>query len=59
MSLSCVRGEQMLSCQRHGVALTICELGNGTWIVLFPDRARFLPRETVACQALLNIASPV
>ena len=27
-SLPCVRGEQMLSWQRHGVALTICELGN-------------------------------
>ena len=39
-------GEQVFSWQRHGVALTTCELGNGTWSVLFPDRARFLPRET-------------
>ena len=39
-------GEQVFSWQRHGVALTTCELGNGTWSVQFPDRARFLPRET-------------
>ena len=39
-------GEQVFSWQRHGVALTTCELGNGTWSVPFPDRARFLPRET-------------
>ena len=25
----------MLSWQSHGVALTICELGNGTWSVPF------------------------
>ena len=29
----------MLSWQRHGVALTICELGNGTLSVPFPDRS--------------------
>ena len=29
------KGEQVLSWQRHGVALTICELGNGTWSVPF------------------------
>ena len=40
----------MLSCQSHGVALTICELGNGTWSVPFPDRAQALLRETVACR---------
>ena len=38
-------GEQVLSWQSHGVALTTCELGNGTWSVPFPDRARALPRE--------------
>ena len=26
--------------------MTACELGNGTWNVPFPDRARTLPRET-------------
>ena len=40
----------MLSCQSHGVALTICELGNGTWSVPFPDRAQALLRETVDCR---------
>ena len=43
----CIRGEQMLPCQRHSVALTICELGNGALYAPFPDRARALPRETV------------
>ena len=33
------RGEQVLSWQRHGVALTTCELGNGTLSVPFPDRS--------------------
>ena len=47
-SLPCVRGEQMLSWQRHGVALTICELGNAPLFGAFPDRARSLPREKVA-----------
>ena len=28
-------GEQVLSWQSHGVALTTCELGNGTWSVPF------------------------
>ena len=40
--------EQMLSWQRHGVALTICELGNAPLFGAFPDRARSLPREKVA-----------
>ena len=39
------KGEQVLSCQRHGVALTTCELGNGALFAPFPDRARILPRE--------------
>ena len=39
-------GEQVLSWQRHGVALPTCELGNGTLHAPFPDRARSLPRET-------------
>ena len=30
-----LRGEQVLSWQSHGVALTTCELGNGTWSVPF------------------------
>ena len=47
-----LRGEQMLSCQSHGVALTICELGNGAWSVPFPDRARALPRETLSCRPM-------
>ena len=40
------KGEQALFCQSPGGALTACELGNGTWNVPFPDRARTLPRET-------------
>ena len=40
----------MLSCQSHGVALTICELGNGTWSVPLPDRTQALLRETVDCR---------
>ena len=44
------RGEKALSWQSPGGALTAFELGNGTWSVPFPDRARALPRETVACQ---------
>ena len=35
MSPPCVRGEQVHSWQSHGVALTTCELGNGTWSVPF------------------------
>ena len=38
-------GEHVLSWQRHGVALTTCELGNGALFAPFPDRARILPRE--------------
>ena len=40
-----VRGEKALSWQSPGGALTAFELGNGTWSVPFPDRARSLPRE--------------
>ena len=40
-------GEQVLSWQSPGGALTAFELGNGTWSVPFPDRARALPREKV------------
>ena len=39
------KGEQVLSLQRHGVALTTCELGSGALFAPFPDRARVLPRE--------------
>ena len=46
--LTSLRGEQAFSWQSHGVALTACELRNGTWSVPFHDRARFLPREKVA-----------
>ena len=49
-SLPCVRGEQALSCEEPGGLFAACELGNGTWIVPFPDRARALPREKVACR---------
>ena len=38
MSLSCVRGEQMLSCQRPGGALTAFELGDAPLFGAFPDR---------------------
>ena len=43
-------GEQAHSCEEPGGLFAACELGNGTWSVPFPDRARALPRETVACQ---------
>ena len=39
------KGEQALFCQSPGGALTACELGNGTWNVPFPDRARKLARD--------------
>ena len=53
-------GEQVLSWQRHGVALPTCELGNGTLHAPFPDRARSLPRETSkpSGQAARNAAAP-
>ena len=44
-------GEKALSRQSHGVALTAFELGNGTWSVPFPDRARVLPREKAGIKA--------
>ena len=34
-----LRGEKALSWQRHGVALTTCELGNGALFAPFPDRS--------------------
>ena len=34
-----LRGEQMLSCKEPGGLFAICELGNGTWNVPFPDRS--------------------
>ena len=40
-----VRGEQVLSWQSPGGALTTCELGNAPLLGAFPDRARALPRE--------------
>ena len=59
-SLPCVRGEQMLSCKEPGGLFATCELGNGTWSVPFPDRARSLPRETVACQRQVGgVARPL
>ena len=47
-SLPCVRDEQMLSCKEPGGLFAICELGNAPLFGAFPDRARALPRETVA-----------
>ena len=38
-------GEQAHSCEEPGGLFAACELGNGTWSVPFPDRARALPRE--------------
>ena len=38
-------GEKALSLQSPGGALTAFELGNGSWSVPFPDRARVPPRE--------------
>ena len=50
--LPCVRGEQVLSWQRHGVALTTCELGNGALCAPFPDRSAVsTAREAVAASA--------
>ena len=40
-----VRGEKAFPWQSPSGALTAFELGNGTWSVPFPDRARSLPRE--------------
>ena len=52
-SLPCVRGEQVHSWQSHGVALTTCELGNGTWSVPFPDRSAVsTAREAVMSSAV-------
>ena len=45
-------GEQVLSCQRHGVALTTCELGSGALLAPLSDRARILSRETSRHQSL-------
>ena len=44
-------GEKALSWQSPGGALTTFELGNGTWSVPFPDRARSLPRENASTGA--------
>ena len=44
-------GEKALSWQSPGGALTTFELGNGTWRVPFPDRARSLPRENASIRA--------
>ena len=38
----------MLSCKEPGGLFAICELGNAPLFGAFPDRARALPRETVA-----------
>ena len=43
---SLAEGEQVLSWQRHGVALTTCELGNFPLWGNFLTEARALPRET-------------
>ena len=43
-----LRGEKALSWQSPGGALTAFELGNGTLLVPFPDRARFPPREKLS-----------
>ena len=47
-------GEQVLSWQRHGVALTTCELGNAPSFGAFPDRVRDLPHEKPASAASLR-----
>ena len=39
------RGEQVLSWQSPGGALTTCELGNAPLLGAFPDRERALPRD--------------
>ena len=44
----------MLSWQRHGVALTICELGNAPLFGAFPDRAQVLLREKLSSEARLR-----
>ena len=44
-------GEKALSWQSPGGALTAFELGNAPLFGAFPDRARSLPRETLAHHA--------
>ena len=47
---SLLEGEQVLSWQRHGVALTTCELENFPLWGNFLTEARSLPRETVSAK---------